>query len=97
VAVTIMKKALAKVLDRVYSAGHLPPSSRPSVGTLELVISHSNGDIRSALMSLQFLASNPELAGATQLAGGSTTVKGKKRKSDGEVKKGASKEQVKKL
>ncbi|ORY88337.1 Rad17 cell cycle checkpoint protein-domain-containing protein [Leucosporidium creatinivorum] len=104
IAVTIMKKALTKILDRVYasksSGGLLPTSARPAVGTLEIIIAHSNGDIRSALMSLQFLASNPELAaatGATLLGAGKETGKGKKRKSDGEVKGAASKAQVKKL
>ncbi|KAI5475119.1 cell cycle checkpoint protein rad17 [Pseudohyphozyma bogoriensis] len=101
VAVTIMKKTLLKVLDRVYSSSHLPPSSRPSTSTLELIIAHSNGDIRSAMMSLEFLATNPSAAvkGVTSLAaGGEGTKKGRKRKSDGEVKgKGASGEEVKKL
>ena len=102
-----MKKALTKILDRVYasssSGGLLPPADRPAASTLEVIIAHSNGDIRSALMSLQFLASNPALAkksGATSLAGGKeTSGKGKKRKSDGEVKGSsvASKDQVKKL
>jgi cell cycle checkpoint protein len=99
-----MKKALTKILDQVYASkscgGLLPTSARPAVGTLEIIITHSNGDIRSALMSLQFLASNPELAGktgATLLGAGKETGKGKKRKSDGEVKGSASKAQVKKL
>lgn len=100
-----MKKALTKILDRVYApssaGGLLPTSARPAVGTLEIIIAHSNGDIRSALMSLQFLASNPELSaksGATTLAAGKgETGKGKKRKSDGEIKGAASKAQVKQL
>lgn len=82
-----MKKALTTILDQVYGATKsgrltLPAASRPSVKTLEIIIANSNGDIRSALMSLQFLAANPELAGATKLDGGPMTVKGKKRKSD---------------
>lgn len=92
-----MKKGLNKILDRVYSSSS--SSSRPSVATLDLIIKHSNGDIRSALMSLQFLASNEELSKkATSLGvGGSTAGKGKKRKSDGkEVRKGG-REDAKKL
>jgi cell cycle checkpoint protein len=98
VAVTIMKKALVQVLDRVYSssATGLPLSSRPSNQTLELIIAHSNGDIRSALMSLEFLSSNPELAGVTNLAGG-MVKKGRKRKTDDSDGIGASDAQVKKL
>ncbi|GAA5905927.1 hypothetical protein JCM6882_009072 [Rhodosporidiobolus microsporus] len=34
----------------------LDPSTRPSLTTLDFLIKHSNGDVRSALMSLQFLA-----------------------------------------
>ena len=94
-----MKKALSKVLDRIYSSSSSSPflaSSRPSEKARELIIAHSNGDIRSALMSFQFLSSNPELAGVTSLAGGEVK-KGKKRKSDGSEVKGASEAQVKKL
>lgn len=104
VAVTIMKKALIKVLDKIYSSSSatsiLPFSSRPSDKTLEIIIAHSNGDIRSALMSLEFLSSNPAgRSGVTTLAAGeSGTKKGKKRKSDGkEVGRGANEEQVKQL
>lgn len=100
IAVTIMKKALIKVLDKIYSSSSatsiLPFSSRPSDKTLEIIIAHSNGDIRSALMSLEFLSSNP--SGVTKLAAGDSGVKkGKKRKSDGKEVKGASEEEVKKL
>lgn len=95
-----MKKALVKTLDQIYTNSNplgLPPSSRPSVQTLELIIAHSNGDIRSALMSLEFLASNPNTKGVTNLAAGSGgDTKGKKRKADGSGK-GAGQEEVKKL
>lgn len=57
-----MRKALNRTLDRIYSQDSNSPSapprsSRPSTATLDLLIAHSSGDIRSALMSLQFLAS----------------------------------------
>ncbi|GAA5838526.1 hypothetical protein JCM11251_003416 [Rhodosporidiobolus azoricus] len=62
----------------------LDPSTRPSLQTLDFLIKHSNGDIRSTLMSLQFLAmqggdamSLGEGAGA---AGGGRGGKGKKAK-----------------
>ncbi|KAM0750463.1 Rad17-domain-containing protein [Meredithblackwellia eburnea MCA 4105] len=103
VAVTIMKKALVKILDRAYSASSssssdLSPSSRPSTQTLEVIITHSNGDIRSALNMLEFLATNPSaVKGVTNLAAGPEGAKkGKKRGSDGKVK-GASEDQVRNL
>ncbi|GAA5982496.1 hypothetical protein JCM10908_006672 [Rhodotorula pacifica] len=80
IAPTIMRKALSRTLDRIYSDsasssagsksqrnGGPPRSSRPSTATLDMLISHSSGDIRSALMSLQFLAS--EGAGAVTSLG----------------------------
>lgn len=93
-----MKKALGKILDRAYSSASTHAAgSRPSVSTLEIIIAHSNGDIRSALMSLEFLASNPAASGVTSLAGGvGAAKKGKKRTSDGKVKV-ASEQEVKQL
>ena len=92
-----MKKALIKILDRAYStsSSHSASSSRPSLSTLEVIIAHSNGDIRSALMSLEFLANNPGTSSVTSLAGGAVK-KGKKRTSDGKVKS-VSGDEVKKL
>lgn len=86
-----MKKALIKVLDKVHPSSS---SSRPSASTLEQIIHHSNGDIRSALMSLEFLSSNPPVGvkGVTNLSG--DVKKGKKRKSAGDDSEG---DQVKKL
>lgn len=72
-----MKKALGRILDRVYSSsGLLPAQHRPAPGTIDIVISHSNGDIRSALMSLQFLAGNPDLTTSkvTGLASGRAAI-----------------------
>ncbi|KAK4052775.1 RFC checkpoint protein Rad17 [Microbotryomycetes sp. JL201] len=96
VAPTIMKKALNKLLDRIYSSnGDLNPSLRPSATAVEVISSHSNGDIRSAIMSLQFLASNPSMAkskGMTDLAVGHAPKKRKKGDAGG-----VSKEQVKEL
>lgn len=95
-----MKKALLQTLDQIYSStsrGILSPSLRPSTTALELIISHSNGDIRSALMSLEFLANDPDRGGVgTSLArgGGMEVGKGKKRKVEG---KKVGEEEVKKL
>lgn len=63
----------------------LDPSTRPSISTLDLLIQHSNGDIRSALMSLQFLAMQGGDATSLGLGGkagggGAKKGKGKKRK-----------------
>lgn len=75
-----MRKALNRTLDRIYSekenpASAPPRSSRPSTATLDLLIAHSSGDIRSALMSLQFLAS--EGGGGGHLTSLGTGAKGK--------------------
>ncbi|GAA5966338.1 hypothetical protein JCM21900_003101 [Sporobolomyces salmonicolor] len=97
IAVTIMKKALVRILDRIYmpppsssrskTASAPSPSTRPSASTLDLIIQHSNGDIRSALMCLQFLSmEGADAGGATSLGVGSkgakAAAKGKKRKRD---------------
>lgn len=84
-----MKKALNKIMDQIYR-NSAPKgyrlTNRPSTKTLELIIHHSNGDIRSALMSLQFLASSPEAkSGVLSISGGPEVEmkdKGKKRKKD---------------
>lgn len=91
---TIMKKALTRILDRIYvntspstpsPTVTLPPNRRPSVKTLEIIIANSNGDIRSALMSLEFLAANPATSsGVFKIDGGKEPGKVKKRKLDGE-------------
>lgn len=81
---TYMKKALNAVLDREYEGDS---SSRPSSQVLELVAQASDGDIRSALNTLQFLMqkSADERAAALE---GQAAKKGKKRKSNGKVKDG---------
>ncbi|POY74924.1 hypothetical protein BMF94_1900 [Rhodotorula taiwanensis] len=97
IAATIMRKALNRTLDRIYASDSSTPiarSSRPSTATLDLLIAHSSGDIRSALMNLQFLASeSSEEGGMTSLgtgargsaaAKGQARGKGKKRKRDEE-------------
>ncbi|GAA5987128.1 hypothetical protein JCM11641_006435 [Rhodosporidiobolus odoratus] len=64
----------------------LPPSSRPTLASLDQLIAHSNGDIRSALMSLEFLAKQGGDAtafgdsGAGGKKGGAKKVKKRKRK-----------------
>ncbi|KAK4057443.1 RFC checkpoint protein Rad17 [Microbotryomycetes sp. JL221] len=84
IAPTIMKKALNKLLDKIYSTnGLLSPGLRPSPVAIDVISSHSNGDIRSAVMSLQFLSSNPSFArqkGVTDLSIGPGGGVGKKRK-----------------
>ncbi|GAA5870623.1 hypothetical protein JCM1840_004819 [Sporobolomyces johnsonii] len=101
IAVTIMKKGLVRILDRIYmppppssrsssrstTVSAPSPSTRPSASTLDLIIQHSNGDIRSALMGLQFLSmEGADGGGATSLGVGSKGAKaagkGKKRKRD---------------
>jgi cell cycle checkpoint protein len=76
-----MKKALNAVLDREFEGDQ---TSRPSQKALELVMQASDGDIRSALNTLQFLTgqSAEERAALESKA----SKKGKKRKSNGKVK-----------
>ncbi|GAA5938024.1 Rad24p [Sporobolomyces koalae] len=81
IAVTIMKKALNRILDQVYDSS-IATGSRPSASTLDLLIQHSNGDIRSALMSLQFLASDGTVAprnGTQSHGAGASKGRGKKK------------------
>jgi hypothetical protein len=98
-----MKKALNKILDQIYinsAPKGYRPANRPSTKTLELIIHHSNGDIRSALMSLQFLASSPEAkAGVLSIGAGvvEEKKKGKKRKKDDEDGEGEGNDGIKKL
>lgn len=81
---TYMKKALNAVLDREYAGNK---SDRPSAQVVDLVIQASDGDIRSALNTLQFLMekSTEERTAVLEDA----PKKGKKRKSDGKVKDGS--------
>jgi len=97
VAPTIMRKALVRTLDRLYSPSSSSSSSstalasRPTLATLDVLVAHSGGDMRSALMSLEFLLTEGEGPGATSLGGGAAAAggkggkgKGKKRKRKGE-------------
>lgn len=96
VAPTIMRKALVRTLDRLYSPSSSASSStalasRPTLATLDVLVAHSGGDMRSALMSLEFLLTEGEGPGATSLGGGAAAAggkggkgKGKKRKRKGE-------------
>ena len=78
-----MTKALNAILEREYADN---PSVRPSSRAVQLVIEASNGDIRSALNTLQFIVGEP--AGNTVMNedGNKTKKKGKKRKTGGKVK-----------
>ena len=96
IAVTIMKKSLSRILDQIYvlsssstsrrsnSSLSLPKSTRPSASTLEAIIKHSQGDIRSALMSLQFLSTQSSSDSASSLTTVKGGVKGKKKKGKGD-------------
>ncbi|GAA6019350.1 hypothetical protein JCM11491_000903 [Sporobolomyces phaffii] len=86
IAQTIMKKALNRILDQVHDSSSsstlttLDHKSRPSGPTLDLIIQHSNGDLRSAVMSLQFLstrASNSSVTTSLGGGGGGGGAKGK--------------------
>ena len=82
IAPTIMRKALNRTLDRIYSQDSNSPSapprsSRPGTATLDLLIAHSSGDVRSALMSLQFLASEGGGSGGGHLTSLGTGAKGR--------------------
>ncbi|BGP20553.1 RFC checkpoint protein Rad17 [Rhodosporidiobolus nylandii] len=97
IAPTIMRKALSRTLDRVYSTSSStssgkprsrkpPPAStaaaltlapRPTLATLDALVTHSSGDIRSALMSLQFLLTQ---GGNIAFSGGGKANKGGKGK-----------------
>ncbi|GAA6051572.1 hypothetical protein JCM3770_003478 [Rhodotorula araucariae] len=81
IAPTIMRKALLRTLDRLYTLPSAPAAvTRPTQATLDILIAHAGGDIRSALMSLQFLATEAG-EGATSIGGGKGAAKkGKGRK-----------------
>jgi cell cycle checkpoint protein len=95
VAPTILTKALTRTVARAYApGGSYPDATPPNAETLKLIAAHSNGDLRSALMSLEFLASEPGGAAAvTSLA----PAPSKKRKANGSAATGSRKEQVQKL
>ncbi|KIY34336.1 cell cycle checkpoint protein [Cryptococcus gattii E566] len=46
---------ILKALNRVISLNPLPPAQRPTKATLQLIAQSSNGDLRSAINSLQLL------------------------------------------
>jgi len=64
-----MKKGLQYVVDRRFGA---TSKLKPSRETLEQVTEHCGGDIRGALMTLQFVCSSPS----------STQLEKKRRKTD---------------
>lgn len=76
-----MKKALNAILDREYVTSS---SSRPSQRAVQLVIEASDGDIRSALNTLQFIVG--DAAPISEVALEAVKRKGKKRKSSGKIK-----------
>ncbi|GAA6059117.1 hypothetical protein JCM10212_003864 [Sporobolomyces blumeae] len=97
IAPTIMKKALNRILDRISASSSWKRDDpvRPSASTLDVVIQHSNGDIRSALMALEFLANEGRASSAAgddgrkmtsfedrTVSNGKAKGKGRKRKID---------------
>ncbi|KAG8989069.1 Cell cycle checkpoint protein rad17, partial [Tulasnella sp. 427] len=57
VAITLLRKAVNALLDKVFAAGSASGMSavqRPPKNVVESVVSSANGDIRSAVMALQF-------------------------------------------
>jgi len=58
IAVTIMKKPLNRILDRLIER-HLI-NKKPTTGMLDSIIKNSNGDIRSSLMTLQFISTQQD-------------------------------------
>ncbi|GAA5895623.1 hypothetical protein JCM8208_005283 [Rhodotorula glutinis] len=93
VAPTIMRKALVRTLDRLYSPSFFSASSstklasRPTLATLDVLVAHSGGDMRSALMSLEFLLTEGEGPGATSIGGGAVAAGGKGGKGKGRKRK----------
>ncbi|KAI0764825.1 P-loop containing nucleoside triphosphate hydrolase protein [Fomes fomentarius] len=54
IAVTYMRTALKTVLDRHFASTSTHAGARPTKEVLDIIIESSNGDIRSAIMALQF-------------------------------------------
>ncbi|GAA6015227.1 hypothetical protein JCM10207_003651 [Rhodosporidiobolus poonsookiae] len=77
--------------SKTLTASGLDPSTRPSLATLDLLIQHSSGDVRSALMSLQFLAMQGGDA-TTSLGLGGEADKGKGKKKTKKRRRGDSSE-----
>jgi cell cycle checkpoint protein len=67
IASTLMKRALQNLLATHFSTLSSSTSAHPSKETLDLVVASANGDIRSAIMALQFACTSPspELQGAS--------------------------------
>ncbi|KAI0353325.1 hypothetical protein OH77DRAFT_1483691 [Trametes cingulata] len=66
IAATYMRTALKTLLDRHFSSSSHSSGSRPTKDVLDVIVESSNGDIRSAVMALQFACtadnSNPSRA-----------------------------------
>jgi len=98
IAPTLLRKALQSLLSLHFSASSRQKQKQPPKDILDMIVDSSNGDIRSAIMALQF-ACIVELprTGTTNVSKGkskdTTKEKGKK-KGDGvvgEVKSGGAK------
>lgn len=49
-----MQRALQELVTKYCDAAGVPQSERPTKADIELIVETSNGDIRSAIMALQF-------------------------------------------
>lgn len=62
IAPTLMKRALQQIIDSEFSSSaksrSRPSASAPSKEVLNFIIESSNGDIRSAIMALQFASTS---------------------------------------
>ncbi|KAG8943249.1 Cell cycle checkpoint protein rad17 [Tulasnella sp. 424] len=79
VAITLLRKAVNSLLDKVFSPSSPPglsPLQRPPKDVVEAIISSANGDIRSAVMALQFAC----VVDLEQVSGGTTKGRGAKKK-----------------
>ncbi|KAG8903931.1 Cell cycle checkpoint protein rad17 [Tulasnella sp. 403] len=54
VAVTIMRKAISVLMDRIFSLPTYESHAKPSKEAVDIIMETSQGDIRSAMMALQF-------------------------------------------
>lgn len=55
IAITYLRRAVNSLLDKVFSSsGPSSPAQRPPKDVVEMVLDSAHGDIRSAVMALQF-------------------------------------------
>lgn len=54
VAITLLRKAANSLLDKAFASPAMVSHERPSKDVVDMVLESANGDIRSAVMALQF-------------------------------------------